>query len=122
MSAFQAIIDIAGRDAATRVAELRGGAQIYIPRTVRVDHWLAKAIGHSNATAIAKEFGGCRVEIPADTVQRRHANIVALFDRGLTVAEVARELNINVRTARRHRPRRSTLHRDNSNLSERKHR
>ena len=122
MSAFQAIINVAGRDAAMRVAELKGGEQAYIPRTICAGHWLAKAIGLSNAAAIAAEFGGCRVDIPTDSVRRRHAAIVELFGRGLNVSQVARELKINVRTARRHRPKSSMSHRGGSNLSERKHR
>src|SRR5579864_3914029 len=102
MSPFQTIVSIAGRDAAMRVVQMKGGQVTYVPRKIRGDHWLAKAVGHAHAIKIANEYGGCRIEIPLSSIELRHAAIVDLFEKGKSTAEVARAPNIHVRTARRH--------------------
>lgn len=52
------IAEIAGLDAALKLAEARGGTEIYIPAEADNDHWLTQTVGRKAADAICRHFEG----------------------------------------------------------------
>ena len=52
------IAEVAGLDAALRLAEARGGTEIYVPATAGDDHWLTETVGREAADAICQHFEG----------------------------------------------------------------
>lgn len=50
------IAEIAGLDAALKVAEAKGGTVARVPSRVRAENWLVKAVGMEKAQAIAAHF------------------------------------------------------------------
>lgn len=62
------IAQVAGLDAALKLAEARGGTEIYVPAEAPAGHWLAETVGLEAAAAICAHFTGsgpgCRLELP----------------------------------------------------------
>jgi DNA-binding NarL/FixJ family response regulator len=101
---LQSIAEIAGEDAALRVAEARGGQVAYIPLPDNLsdDHWLVGAAGRSKAREIAAQLGGRSHVIPIGSTRRRQDEIQRLVAEGLGTKEIALRLRIDRRTVRRH--------------------
>lgn len=63
------IAEVAGREAALKVAAARGGTRVYIPRRARDKHWLPRLVGREAADRICRHFApgpgtGDYIEIP----------------------------------------------------------
>ncbi|MBZ0164586.1 MAG: hypothetical protein K8H74_17970 [Notoacmeibacter sp.] len=62
------VAQVAGLDAALKLAEVRGGTEVYIPAAAPDDHWLTEAVGRRAADALCAHFTGsgpgCRLELP----------------------------------------------------------
>jgi ActR/RegA family two-component response regulator len=109
------IAEIASLKAALAVAEVKGGARVYIPARAPDNHWLTKCVGRAAADKICKHFAnderGMEILIPLGptagwgAVRRR---IYALLDEGRNAADIARRLKIHERTVRRHRKKHKT--------------
>jgi len=104
------IAEIAGRDAAIRLARAKGGGEkVYIPapENLFVDHWLVAALGWKAALRIARAYGPDRINIPLGPAAfRRPRAREALRDalaEGSSIAEAARRAGVSERTARRRR-------------------
>jgi hypothetical protein len=60
------IAEVAGLDAALKLAEKRGGTEVYIPLSAADDHWLVELVGRDAADAICAYFQhGVKVTLPA---------------------------------------------------------
>lgn len=53
---LQEIAEVAGLDAAMKLAWARGGTQVWIPRKAGPRHWLVEAVGREAADAICRHF------------------------------------------------------------------
>ena len=66
------IAQVAGLDAALKLAEARGGTEIYIPAQATDGHWLVETVGSEAAAAICAHFEGggrgTRIELPLGPV------------------------------------------------------
>lgn len=113
--------------AAVRLADHRGGAQIYIPQPTAENTQLTQLVGQAAAVAIAREFSGETIGIPRLSGLRRLARnrrIDRLAAAGWSAAKIAMHFQLTerqvwrirrahvsgfpIRAARRRRTRRST--------------
>lgn len=53
---IQELIDVAGADAAWTLVRAWGGRNVYIPPSVRPDHWLAQLVGLPAAESICRHY------------------------------------------------------------------
>lgn len=96
------IADVAGRDVALKVALAHGGDDGWdVPRNLEqpTGQALADLVGDQAARAIIGRFGGEALSVPL----ARRALVVHLYKLGLNTTEVADNLSITRRTARRYR-------------------
>jgi hypothetical protein len=101
------IAGLIGKEAALRLAEIKGGTRVYIPRVVAGrSAWIVNEFGIEAARKLAKRFGGCRLDIPFGP----HAEIMSIAPRvkalqgmGLSTSQIARALKITERTVIRHK-------------------
>ena len=106
------VADVAGEEAARRLAAAKGGGRCYIPRQTRPGHWLVALLGEEAAAAVCDALGGETVEIPlagAGSLQhglrqaRRRAH--ELNRRGWSADRIARTVGVDRRTVKRWRQR-----------------
>ncbi|MDF1778757.1 MAG: hypothetical protein P1V13_22265 [Rhizobiaceae bacterium] len=90
------IAEVAGLDAALRLAEMRGGTEIYVPAHAPAGHWLVEAVGAQAAAAICAHFTGsgpgCRLEIPlgpAGTAAQIRRRVDKMINEGKSEREIA---------------------------------
>ena len=97
------IEEIAGREAAVRLAETRGGQSIHVPRPEHLSdgHLLASAVGLRLARAIAARYSGEVIYVPMD----RRAVVRHLAAMGLPTADIAARLRLSHSVVRRYRRR-----------------
>ena len=98
---IEEIAEVAGRQAAIRLAMRLGGSVIHVPRPSHVspDHPLAEAIGIDAARAVAERFAGEGLYIPMSRrFVARH-----LSDEGLAARQIASQLGVSIRTVQRYR-------------------
>ncbi|MEC9342670.1 MAG: helix-turn-helix domain-containing protein [Pseudomonadota bacterium] len=95
-SVLAEIAEVAGLDAALKMAEARGGTEIYIPAAVGDDHWLTKTVGREAAERICEHFTGsgpgCRLELPlgpAGSAAKIRAKVDRLIAQGKSEREIA---------------------------------
>ncbi len=91
------IAQVAGEDAALRLARNRGGTQIYLPPIPAADHWICALIGRDAALAVCDRLTGGvgprRVLVPlgpTGTQARARASVDNLLrDGNLSVRDIA---------------------------------
>ncbi|WP_170563105.1 helix-turn-helix domain-containing protein [Ruegeria atlantica] len=98
---LEEITDVAGREAALRIALTHGGDDGWnVPARAgtRAGLELTMLIGDAAAEKVMYHFGGSAIAVP---LARRHL-VVWMAERGRTVSEIARIMRISRRTARRY--------------------
>ncbi|WP_449255544.1 hypothetical protein [Bosea sp. (in: a-proteobacteria)] len=111
---LQEIADVAGREAALAIQEVKGGQTVFIVSRLRDTNWLVRAVGRSKAQAISHHFtsGYARqkVEIPVGQTgayqseqRRRWEAMAAVIQRGGSANEIATAGRVTSRSARRFR-------------------
>lgn len=80
---------------AVAVARAHGGARLYIPRTVKRDHPLARLVGLQAARLIAAHFPADTYDVPSARTWLRWYDARRLADQGLSRDAIARRLKIN---------------------------
>ncbi len=110
---LEEIADVAELPAALAIAREKGGARAYIPARAPDDHWLTQCVGREAADKICAHFAadgrGIELLIPIGPAGNRGQlvqQIYLMLDQGRSAADIARELGIHERTARRHRKKR----------------
>jgi hypothetical protein len=106
------IAEVAGLDAALRLAEVRGGTQVYIPPDPPADHWLVEAVGPDAARAISSYFAGggsgSRVDLPLGprgAQARMRGEVDRMIAAGKSEREIALATGYTCRGVRRRRAR-----------------
>lgn len=103
------IAEIAGEDAALKIAEARGGTNIYLPPVPGADHWLSELLGHDVALTIAARLTcgfPMRLDVPCGPTSiaaRTRAKADRMIAEGRSEAEIVRETGYSGRTIRRRR-------------------
>ena len=94
------IAEVAGLEAALKLAEARGGTEIYVPAEAPADHWLTEAVGQQAAAAICRHFTGsgpgCRLEIPLGPAGS-HAQLRRQVDKLIAEGKSEREIALATR-------------------------
>ena len=96
-----------GFSATVRLVEWLGGRHVYVPCDPTPDHPLAKLIGAGALRALAGEFGGQPLWVPAHVLHRHHKatalkkQVAKLLFAGGTPQTVSRDLGISERQAQR---------------------
>ena len=101
----------AGRAAAEKIAEAKGGSRVFIPGTAREGHWLVDLVGMEAAAKLCWLFrgageGGSYVKIPKGNMtyyQRARLKIDALLGQGLSLDKIALEAGVDLSTVQRRR-------------------
>ncbi len=91
---------IAGGAAALSLVFSYGGCRIYMPSNIQPNHPLAALMGYSASQALAKVYGGSRINIPkVDTILRqlRIKDINHDRSRGASIDFLARKHNLSRR-------------------------
>lgn len=99
------IADVAGERAALILGREKAGEQIYIPKEVTSDHWLAELIGLEPAIALAKSFPGDKIVVPpalAGDKRRRAATIAELANKGYSINAIIRLTGLARSTVQEH--------------------
>ncbi|SMH42248.1 helix-turn-helix domain-containing protein [Mesorhizobium australicum] len=102
------IADVAGVRAALMLGREKGCQTVYIPRRFGPQHWLPKLVGDDAAAALAKEFGGSKIDIPPALVgqkRKRRAAIAEMTENGYSIARITRALGVAKSTVKDHRRR-----------------
>jgi hypothetical protein len=109
---LQEIADAAGLAAALKLAEARGGTEVYIPAQAPDGHWLVECVGREAADKICAFYRvettdsrrGSHVEIPLGShrfYERARRLAMKLLGEGHNQVEVARKLGLHHRTVQR---------------------
>lgn len=85
--------DLFGKEAADQIVERVGGWSVYVP----VEHQLLTALGPGLFAGMVRHFGGRSVCLPSPPRDTKKEKIVTLLERGVSVLEITRRLNVSGR-------------------------
>lgn len=91
-------------DVAVRLAEKRGGREVYIPRAPSEDCELAKMVGLHATQQLTKLLGHGNLLVPCGNIggaNGRRARIEELWRLGMSQAQIAAEVDVHTRTVER---------------------
>ncbi|PWE52136.1 helix-turn-helix domain-containing protein [Metarhizobium album] len=98
------IADVIGLPAALKLAEAKGGQQVFIPNQVEPDHWLAQLLGLNDAQQLASYFthetGAKGIVVPkAEALRygRRMELVKKLLAEGRSANDIAARANLTRR-------------------------
>lgn len=94
------LAEVAGWDAAIKIADMRGGTQIRIPQEPAPEHWLWDLLGEQAARAISARYGGSCLWVPkndADSLRMRNEQIRADRRAGATINALAQRYRLTDR-------------------------
>lgn len=98
------IAEIVGLPAALKLAQAKGGQQVFIPNKIPEEHWLAQLIGRAEAQRLADyfthEIGAKGIPIPkAETIRhrRRMALVKKLLAEGRSANDIAARADLTRR-------------------------
>jgi hypothetical protein len=100
---LQELADLIGLQMAWRLAEVKGGQSVFIPKVIPEDHWLADIVGLDNARLIAAYIttgAGVTVMIPkGEAVSRakKLALVKKMIEGGASANQIAAAANITQR-------------------------
>jgi Mor family transcriptional regulator len=97
---LQEVADLIGVGLALKLAEERGGIQLYFPQGARTDTALARIVGHQAARKLVARFGGLTISIPLATAALKAARNRAVREEkagGAPVSKIARKYHISSR-------------------------
>ncbi|KQX34099.1 hypothetical protein ASD04_17820 [Devosia sp. Root436] len=109
------IAEVIGTEAATMLANIKGGLVTYIPSRVDAGHWLSELIGYDLANKLCEHFRvgngsdrkvqgqGVSLTVPMARYARQTAAWEDVLALGLTVSETAVRMGCHVRTVYRYR-------------------
>lgn len=104
--------EVAGLEAALKIAEARGGTRIYIPGRLPQGHWLVATVGPEAALKIARDMatnhGGDYVLVPMgphSSSAQRWRRMRQMFADGHSRREIAAACGVHERTVQMHRNR-----------------
>lgn len=103
------IAEVAGPEAALKVAQARGGTKAYFSARPREDNWLVAAVGSETAAQIGAYFasghGGIELDVPLGPVAGRSVvwrEIRRRHDAGENKPQIARALRVSERSVQYH--------------------
>ena len=105
-SSLRLIAEVAGLEAAVRLARDHGGREIYIRRNLDPDSLLVLSVGMEAAALILEALGPGAIVIPLWVSHRERKlarDIIERLSQGQSEAQIARALGCHIRTVRRHR-------------------
>ena len=125
---LQEIAEVAGEDAALKVAAAVGGTRQYIPGSLGDEHWLIDALGRAKAEAVCQHFShvdeegrpsGQHWQIPLgpvanDKVRRRR--MAQALAKGASARDAAQSVGAHERTAWRVKARMGAAETDQDDL------
>ncbi len=89
------LANLIGVEATERLLAIAGGTRVSIhPRVSMLDTAIANAIGPAAALALCKNLSGMRLVLPKSD---RRAAILRLRRRGLSIPQIARDLDVTER-------------------------
>lgn len=92
------IAELIGRGLALRLVQLHGGEELGVPKTMRPEHVLAKALGFEAASWLAERYGPGRLSVP--TLMSARAKKRAIATASGTTNEIARRHGVTARYVR----------------------
>ncbi|MCC3246164.1 hypothetical protein LG047_12675 [Methylocystis sp. WRRC1] len=114
------IAEVAGLDAALKLAEARGGQAVYIPARAPEGHWLVQCVGRTAADAICRHYAcympsdaepshhGLKIVIPlgvTSVVAKARRRAVDMLLSGASNPAAARASGLHLRTIEKLRQR-----------------
>lgn len=94
---LEEIVEVAGYAAALELCRGFGGRTVRVPAPMVETHPLALTMGYGPARALSERFGGEDLPVPAERtalMDLRNQRIVAAYDDGASVSELAREFGL----------------------------
>jgi hypothetical protein len=89
-SLLKEIVSLIGIERAARLVAAFGGMRLYVPHYPEPDDTLSELIGNAAACALARIYGGDRIDVPNPTPRR--IQIIELRATGVSIDEIARSL------------------------------
>lgn len=110
------IAEVAGLEAALKIAEARGGTRTHFPGRAPDGHWLPELVGREAANKLCDHFRikqRCGVELlvpmgPKGFYSKARVKFDKLVAGGSSVAEASRLVGVHLRTARYWRAKKSS--------------
>ncbi|SDU08954.1 helix-turn-helix domain-containing protein [Stappia sp. ES.058] len=103
------IAEVAGLDAALKLAAARGGQTVYIPSRPAPEHWLCQTVGQPAAEKICEHFrvrnSGGRFLIPIARTASARRTLFKALENGASARQAAAAAGTHERTAYRARAR-----------------
>ena len=91
-------------DLAVRLAELKGGREIYIPKNPGPETSLARMVGLENARLLFQTLGNGKLLVPAGNIggqTGRRQRVAMLLDQGVSHSDIAAKVDVHLRTVER---------------------
>jgi hypothetical protein len=85
------LVHLIGLDSASRLVAAFSGMRLYVPHSPVPDDTLSETIGHQAALALARIYGGDRIDVPNPTPRR--TRIIELRADGVSIDLIARSLH-----------------------------
>lgn len=98
------IADEISEEVAVRLAEARGGREVYVPKLPVADSELARIVGLEAARQLADLLGHGALRVPCGNIGGaggRRSKIAALWRQGLSQSQIAAEVDVHLRTVER---------------------
>ncbi len=98
------IADEISLDLAVRLAELKGGREIYIPKNPGPETSLARMVGLENARLLFQTLGNGKLLVPAGNIggqTGRRQRVAMLLDQGVSHSDIAAKVDVHLRTVER---------------------
>lgn len=99
-SNLEDIARVVGYTATRQLAAWYSGRSIYVPRSARYDHPLARLIGMAALRALVDEFACLQLTIPTEAEDdrwRRDRRVATMLVAGQTPQAIAREIGLTTR-------------------------
>jgi hypothetical protein len=98
---LQTVADVAGLEAAIKIARALGGREMHVGTRPRPNSALVRVVGQQAAAAIGAELGGHQVTWPRATSYLMRLDVLTRWAWGWSTGRIARELRISPRQVRR---------------------
>lgn len=94
------LAELAGSEAALKLAAAKGGTRLYVPKSLDKDHPLAKDMGLEGARSLCRLYGGEYITVPmahARGLKAMQAKADEMLKSGRSANEVALETGLHLR-------------------------
>ena len=96
------LLTILGAAAFRQLVEIRGGTEMWVPKSIATAQRLAQWVGVEPAQSLINEYGGCTIRIPnGKRIPSTAHRIIPLLGNGMPDSEIAIIVGVTQETVRK---------------------